>query len=72
MNTLIKIIENTDGDKQEPVWHLFFHQGGGDKSVFCTGEFVDLCIYKTKTVKRGGITCQDCLRKIKEIKAIQL
>lgn len=76
MHNLVKIITSDDGEKRDkPVWCLVEHTDFGD-ATFCQAEFFGLgescCEYKTKTVARGGITCERCLERIRLIKDIQL
>jgi hypothetical protein len=76
MHKIVKITANEDGDPVEiPKWHLAVIMGGG-WVVFCTnevfGEGEGSAKYKEKSVKRGGITCKDCLGYIKEIKSVKL
>ena len=75
MNFLVKILVSDDGEKREPQkWCLVVHYTGSQ--TFCQGEFFGFgesgCEFETKTVKKGGITCDECLRKIKEIKNVKL
>lgn len=73
MNYLVKILVNDDGEKEEnPKWHL---QDPWDVMTFCQGELFDAatdCEFIQKNSDRGGITCPDCLRKVREIKAVKL
>jgi hypothetical protein len=61
--------------KADQVWCLVV-TACGDAATFCTGEFFGShqggADGDTKTVQRGGITCPDCLEKIKMIKAVML
>ena len=76
MNELVKITHTEDGDKiHKPYWCLsVFHAGSlmtfCDNQVFGLGE--GIAKYKTKQKEVGGITCPNCLRRIKEIKAVKL
>lgn len=83
MNRLVRIIkydkkymgdENPD-DWGDGGWHLIIFNED-DPRIFCSGiVFLDgstTVEYETKEVKRGGITCPDCLKKIKNIKAVKL
>ena len=70
------IDERTEFDKADAnFWHLVVNECGSDMT-FCGGQvytFGDTAgVFKTKTVKRGGITCKNCLDKIKRIKAVRL
>lgn len=77
-HTVVKILADYNGlprDKEEQVWHLVV-EACGDSSTLCQGEFFGIGAgteeFKTKEVKRGGITCKDCLDTIKLIKSIKL
>ena len=72
---LVRIIVNDDGEKiakKEQKWCAIANFDcvrticgfvmDGDSSIEI----------ESKTVNRGGITCADCLGRIKEIKAIKL
>jgi hypothetical protein len=53
------------------VWH--FIDWVDDPRAICTGiAFEEETVFKTKEVKRGGITCKKCINRIKEIKSIKL
>ena len=78
MNTLVRLNYDTDGTlSNDDYWH-YGTQITGENAILCTGEMIDdiddtngpPC--ETKTVKRGGITCPNCLEHIKDIKAIKL
>lgn len=74
---LVKITVDDDGDeKPDPKWCLVDPTNGGGPATMCTAEFFGYgesgCVYEIKAVKRGGITCEDCLKKIRLIKAIKL
>ncbi len=74
-HTLVKITRNDDGDKiPDAKWHWIMSIDA-DRTL-CGGEAFgegeSRAEYKLKTVKRGGITCQQCLSIIKEMKAIEL
>ena len=80
MNLLVKTLVNEDGDpvpvgEQKWCWHT---DHNGDNSVLCTGEFTSegshggLAKFEFKQTRRGGITCEQCLAKIKELKAVRL
>lgn len=61
MNKLVKIL----GDNH---WHLIY-PFESDESTFCEGDWLSDNDHQTKEVKRGGITCRKCLKKIKEYKS---
>ena len=74
-NHLIKLIIDQDGEERDPVWHL---SGGIHGEILCTGEYVSTeesdgdPVYEIKTVQRGGITCQNCMNAIMEMKNVKL
>ena len=77
MPYLVKIFQDNDGEEvpvKYQVWHLVYNFNG--EQAFCSGEYFgygeSAVVFKTKFVKRGGITCEKCLQKVKEIKAIKL
>ena len=77
MNYLVKILKDNNGevrDKDQQFWHLVVNYTGSQ--TFCEGEFFGYgesgCEFEEKSVKRGGITCPKCLKKIKEIKKVKL
>ena len=58
------------GEDYQNSWHLVDPSDG--ERVFCDGLAVDEEIEgKFKTVNRGGITCVECLSKLKVIKAVR-
>lgn len=80
--TVYQMTINEDGEEYPygSDWHA---EGvyGGSPTLLCTGEFFDghgsghsegYAKCKSKTVKRGGITCESCLSSIRAIKAIRL
>lgn len=76
MHTVVKIITRDDGEKVDnQVWCLS-HVIAGGNATFCTGEYYGFgessCEFKEKEVQKAGITCNDCLAKIKIIKSIKL
>lgn len=73
---IVKILTGDDFEEREkPVWCLVT-EICGDNATFCSGEYfgygASSCKYEIKTVEKGGITCPDCLRRIKTIKEINL
>ncbi|KIC42206.1 hypothetical protein RA27_02080 [Ruegeria sp. ANG-R] len=75
---LCKLIRDDDGDcipDDEQVWCLVTPYADGDQR-FCTAEYFGdgegNAVAKTKRVKRGGITCPQCISHIKLIKAVRL
>lgn len=76
MNKLVKLITNDDGDEEAPFWHLVDPANDMGPATLCTGEFFGAgessCTYEVKAVKRGGITCPNCLGKLRTYKAVRL
>lgn len=76
MANRVMLLTNEDKEEvEDKVWCLIV-DGGGAPMTFCTGEVFGFgegeATYKTKTVKRGGITCERCIERIKSIKAVKL
>lgn len=78
MHQLAKQLKNEDRVEipvEEQVWHSI-KDASGDPALVCTGEFIDEGCgdgeYILKVVKRGGITCKECMSTIKHFKAIKL
>lgn len=78
MPHLVKFITDFDGTyyiKEERKWHFVINMGGSERA-FCSGEVFgegeSSADYEEKYIKRGGITCESCLEKIKFIKSINL
>lgn len=83
MNTLAQQIINDDGDASEAdelSWHFVdMITPDHEARLLCTGEYIDAASssgngseYVTRHWKKGGVTCQDCLKIIKQFKAIKL
>lgn len=83
MNRLLKILTYDPldmGDDEiedcDTGWHLVGLGGGSDPSILCSGLVFGFGVsgiqYEEKQVKRGGITCERCLRLIKAYKAVKL
>jgi len=77
MNNLIKMLVDDDGievDIDQQHWHYVDYVAGGNATL-CTGEYFgrgeSTSKYETKSVQKGGITCPQCIGRIKEIKAIK-
>lgn len=73
---VVKILVNNDGDTvDDPKWCYSFEVSGSSVTL-CSGEVFGYgegnAEYKTKVVAKGGITCNDCLSIIREIKSIKL
>ncbi len=78
MQLLVKILSADDGESRsvdEQFWHLV-EITAGSSGTFCEAEFFGEgeggCKFKTKEVKRGGITCPSCLERLKWCKSIKL
>jgi len=76
VNDLVKLITDDDGVAIEsPEWCLIYF-GGGSVVTLCSRESFGYGDgpedYLTKKTERGGITCNNCLAIIKEIKAVKL
>lgn len=71
----VKLSVNEDGEPDTRGRHLV-SDFGGSPTLFCTGEVFGhgegYAEGAVRDVKRGGITCADCLDRIREIKAIRL
>jgi hypothetical protein len=78
MNKLVQIIKDDDGFPKDDadVWHLVDPCNDQGPAALCTQEFFGIgesvCEFKTKMVNAGGITCPECLRKIRDYKAVRL
>lgn len=75
---LARLTCRDDGEnipEDERVWCLMTPYSCGEQT-FCGGEYFGFgeggAMAETKTVRRGGITCQTCLDHIREIKAVRL
>jgi hypothetical protein len=75
---LVRISRDDDGE-QKPDWqdwHLVDPGNPGGEAALCTGEFFGVgesaCEFETKFVRRGGITCQVCLDRLRSYKAVKL
>lgn len=73
---LVRLSIDEDGmEVENPRWCLVF-DSMGTPTTFCTGEVWGSgegnAVGEEKLVLRGGITCRECLIKIKEIKAVRL
>ena len=69
---LVKIIEDFEGKELDGFWHLTM--AGDGKRVLCDGLAIDDggVIFERKIVKRGGITCPNCMAMLREFKSIKL
>lgn len=68
MNHLVKILVNDDGDHECREWCLVDSTGDCERTA-CLGEVFGYgegdAVYKEKYVKRGGVTCPQCLSVIR-------
>lgn len=75
MQYRVKIITDDFGEPQEPVWHISWVDAGSPQT-FCGGEVFGFgegnATYEERTVKRGGITCEKCLKLIRAAKSVRL
>jgi len=78
MNHLVRITIDDDGEPVfiGPEWCLVDMGNPEGPATLCKGEFFGIgesnCIYTEKWLIRGGITCQNCIDKIKLYKAVKL
>lgn len=75
MNSLVKIIQDENGEKiVRPKWHLIVLFDGSPRT-FCSGEAFGFgessVVYETKEATRG-ITCDKCKDNIRRIKKAKL
>lgn len=76
MNHLVKLLTDDDGAKYpNKKWHYVVRWDGSSRTL-CTGECFGIgegrATFDTKDVEKGGITCEECMEIIKEMKAIKL
>ena len=82
MHTIAQMTLNEDGEAfpYGRDWHAGDSRSGTNV-LLCSGECYDdvgqldaegTAKCTTKTMKRGGITCQNCIEIIRSIKAIKL
>jgi len=78
MNTLIRLHTHDDGSEHDlaEYWHLADPTNSQGPAILCTQEYYGYgesgCKYDFKIVKKGGITCPDCLEKLKILKGVKL
>lgn len=83
MQTVIKItaydpldMGNDEIQDCDAGWHLVDIHSDSDPRILCSGfvfgRGASAMKYELKKVKRGGITCYECLRLIKAYKAVKL
>lgn len=75
MNHIVKFLTDEDGFKeQNKSWHYVVNQDAN--RALCNGQVFGFgeskVEYKDKLVERGGITCSECIKLIKEFKSIKL
>lgn len=73
---IVKIKVDDNGEKRlYAKWHWITDQAGVLRTL-CDGEAFGIgdsgAVYETKIVKKGGVTCSECLRLIKMFKSIKL
>lgn len=76
MTVSVKLLIDEDGDADERnTWHLSVYFSGSP-TLFCTGEVYGQGEGNAEGVERtrvrGGVTCEDCLNRIREIKAVRI
>lgn len=75
---LVRILIDDSGHPHElaAYWHLVDPCNAGGPATLCTGEYFGFgesaCEFDLKEVKRGGITCPQCLADLKTYKAVKL
>ncbi len=74
-NRVVKITRSEFGETTSSDWHLV-SPITAEPATLCGGEYFVLgqsdAEFKEKTVSRGGVTCQECLRIIQAVKAVKL
>ena len=73
---LVKILSDDDDEPYEnPVWHII-DLWNTDPATLCSGEYFGEgqsgCRYELKMRARGGVTCEECLRKARWLKSYKL
>ncbi len=77
MNELVKIIRDDDGVlTRNNDWHLVDPCNDQGPAALCTQEFFGFgessVEYERKSVARGGVTCERCIKKIEGYQRVQL
>ena len=78
MHKLVQLLTDEDGEPEEypDRWHLVDGGNPQGESALCTSQFFgegeSPVEFKVKYVLRGGITCPECLRKLKIYKSVKL
>lgn len=74
-NHVVKITKSEFGESQTSNWHLV-SPITAEPATLCGGEYFGLgqsdAEFEEKSVSRGGVTCQVCLRIIQAVKAVKL
>lgn len=73
---VVKILKNDDGDAiDNPKWCLNAGGINGDATL-CSGEYFGCgegtAEYEEKIVERDGVTCEQCLQKIRFFKKLKI
>jgi hypothetical protein len=74
MVTLVKILTDDLGKNGDGKFHVLTNYGDTNRTL-CTGEAVDGSTNVNpmfKEVKRGGITCDECLSIVRWFKQIKI
>jgi len=77
MHMVVRLYINEDNERiKDPVWCLVDPGAYDAARTLCNGEVFGAsegnARGEVKKVKRGGITCPNCLQKLREYKAIKL
>lgn len=77
MNNLVKIIRFDDGSvSNDNRWHLIDPGDIFTGVTLCKGDVLgdaeSNIEFEEKAVMRGGITCKECIKKLKKYKSIAL
>lgn len=79
MNQLVKMLIDDDCETipiKEQKWCLVSPNPISDTPrTLCKGEVLDSdtdAVWESKSVKKGGITCESCVKIVKAFKAVKL
>lgn len=71
--TLAKVIEDHYGESGDGKWHFVIE--GDTLRTLCEGiplDAGDKTVFKSKTVEKGGTTCEKCIELVRYVKSIKL